>query len=138
MSTGMDHKLAAKHHDAIIETLGWPGRMIRDSKTTYRDEHPDHPPVFNANVCLGTDKVWWGDLDLTIDEEPLLDLASRTGQTVSVLYETDGRFRFEDHPLIAEAVYSAAPSGHTLVDSALAERRDDGRLYARSHPRAPR
>jgi hypothetical protein len=50
-----------------------------------------------------------------------------------VLYESDGRFRYEDHPLIAEAVYSAAPSGHSLVDSTWAERRADGRLYHRSH-----
>jgi len=134
----MNYRLAARHEKAILTTLGPTGRMIDDSKTAYRDTHPDHLPVFNANVCLGSSKIWHGDLDLTIDEEALLDLASRSEEVVSVLYESDGRFRYEEHPLIAEAVYSAAPSGHSLVDSAWAERRPDGRLYLRSHPRPPR
>jgi hypothetical protein len=134
----MNCRLAARHEKAILTTLGPTGRMIDDSKTAYRDTHPDHLPVFNANVCLGSSKIWHGDLDLTIDEEALLDLASRSEEVVSVLYESDGRFRYEDHPLVAEAVYSAAPSGHSLVDSAWAERRPDGRLYLRSHPRPPR
>ena len=134
----MNYELAARHEEAILTTLGPAGRMIGDSKTAYRDTHPDHLPVFNANVCLGTSKIWHGDLDLTIDEEALFDLASRSEEVVSVLYESDGRFRYEEHPLIAEAVYSAAPSGHSLVDSAWAERRADGRLYLRSRPRPPR
>jgi len=134
----MDYRLAARHEEAITAALGPSGRMIGNSKTTYRDTHLDHLPVFNANVCLGSSKVWHGDVDLTIDEEALLDLASRSGEVVSVLYESDGRFRYEDHPLIAEAVYSAAPSGHSLVDSTWAERRADGRLYHRTQPRPPR
>ena len=134
----MNHQLAAKHEAVILATLGPPGRMIGGSKTGYRHEHPDHLPIFNANVCLGAGKVWWGDLDLTVDEEALADLASAAEEIVSVLYEHDGRFRHEDRPLIAEAVYSAAPSGHNLVDSIIAERRADGRLYARVQPRSPR
>jgi hypothetical protein len=134
----MDHDLATRHEAAIMATLGPPGRMISASKSHYLDAHPDHLPVFNANVCLGSSKIWHGDLDLTIDEEALLDLASQTEQIASVLYETDGRFKHENSPLIAEAVYSAAPSGHSLVDSTLAERRADGRLYTRARPRPPR
>jgi hypothetical protein len=133
----MDIRLAITHEQAILATLGPPGRMLSGSKTGYYAEHPDHLPVFNANVCLGSSKVWHGDLDLTLDEEALLDLASQTEQIVSVLYETDGRFKHEDHPLIAEAVYSAAPSGHSLVDSVMAERRPDGRLYTRVRRRPP-
>jgi hypothetical protein len=91
-----------------------------------------HLTVFNANVCVGHAKVWWGDLNLTLDESRLLDLASQAGETITVLYEADGRFEHEDAPLIAEAVYSATPSGHTLVDSTIGERRDDGRLHVRS------
>jgi len=135
---GMDVTAATRHEAAILATVGPPGRMISGSKTGYRDAHLDHLPVFNANVCLGTSKVWWGDLDLTVDEPALLDLASRTEEIVSVLYESDGRFQHEDRPLIAEAVYSAAPSGHNLVDSILAERRPDGRLYVRCQPRPKR
>ena len=49
----------------VLATLGPRGRMISGSKTGYRDRHPDHLPVFNANVCFGSSKVWHGDLDLT-------------------------------------------------------------------------
>ena len=138
MSTGVDHELATRHEAAILVTLGPPGRMIGPSKTGYRDECPDHLPIFNANVCLGVGKVWWGGLDLTVNEQALADLASATEEIVSVLYEHDGRFRHEQRPLITEAVYSAAPSGHNLVDPDVAERRADGRLYARAQPRPPR
>lgn len=112
--------------------------MISGSKTGYRDRHPDHLPVFNANVCLGASKIWHGDLDLTLDEPTLLELAARTGQITSVLYESDGRFQHEDQPLVAGAVFSAAPTGHTSFDSVQAERRPDGRLYVRLRPRPPR
>jgi hypothetical protein len=128
----MDYALAAKHNEAILATLGPPGRMIGASKTAYRNHHPDHLTIFNANVCLAHAKVWWGDLDLTLDESRVLDLASQAGETLTVLYESDGRFEHEDVPLIAEAVYSAAPSGHTMVDSTIGERGGDGRLYVRT------
>jgi hypothetical protein len=112
MSTIVDYQLAATHREAILATLGPAGRMIAASKTAYREDNPDHLTVFNANVCLGRGKVWWGDIDLTLDESLLLDLA-------------------------AEAVYSASPSGRDMVDATVAERRDDGRLYIRALRRPP-
>jgi hypothetical protein len=112
--------------------------MISGSKTAYRDRYPDHLPVFNANVCLGPAKIWHGDLDLTTDEPKVLELASRTGEIAYVLYEHDGRFQQEHQPLVARAVYSAAPTGHTMFDPREAERRADGQLYVRPYPRPPR
>lgn len=94
--------------------------------------------MFNANVCFGSSKVWHGDLDLTLDEAMLVELAAGTGQITSVLYESDGRFGHEDDPRIEEAVFSAAPTGHTMFDPVRAERRPDGRLYVRPRPRPPR
>jgi hypothetical protein len=134
----MDHELAARYEQAITRSVGPAGRIISGSKSGYRDRYPDHLPVFNANVCLGSSKVWHGDLDLTLDEPKLLELAAHTGQITYVLYEHDGRFRHEDHPLINDAVYSAVPSGHTMFDPRQAERRVDGQLYARPYPRPPR
>jgi hypothetical protein len=96
--------------------------MTAWSKTSYREQYPRNLPVFNANVCLGSSKVWHGDLDLTRDEPLLLDLAARTGQITSVLYESDGRFRHEDEPILDKAVFSAAPTGHTTFDPRHAER----------------
>jgi hypothetical protein len=134
----MDEQLAIRHAVAILATLGPPGRMLSGSKTGYRDQHPEHLPVFNANVCIAAGKVWWGDLDLTVDEAALLDLSSQTGEVVSVLYESDGRFRHEEAPLIGEAVFSAAPTGHTRFDPIQAERRSDGHVYVRPRPQPRR
>lgn len=85
MSTTVDEYLAGRYEQAILSTLGPPVRMISASKTGYRDRHPDHLPVFNANVCLGAAKIWFGDIDLTLDEPKLLDLASCTGHITSLL-----------------------------------------------------
>jgi hypothetical protein len=112
--------------------------MISPSKSAYRDEHPEHLVVFNANVCLAGTKVWHGDLDLTLDEPQLIALSARTGEIADLLYEYDGRFRNEDAPLLEHAIYSVTPTGHTRVDSARFERRTDGRLYARPIPPPPR
>ncbi len=134
----MNHTPAVRHHEAVMATLGLPNRLISPSKTRYREANADHVAVFNANVCIAAGKLWYGDFDLTLDEAQLVDLATRTGEVVYLLYETDGRFEHEAAPLLYEAVYSAAPTGHTRVDHRSVERRQDGRLYERPAVRAPR
>lgn len=121
---------------ALTATLGPSGRMISWSKSGYTAAHPDHLAVFNANVVLSPAvKVWHGDLDLTVDEPLLLDLARRTGRIVYVLYERDGRFRNEQQPLVADAIFSATPSGHSDFQYRWFERAQDGSL--RRRPPAP-
>jgi hypothetical protein len=134
----LNDDLANRHAAAIATHLGVPGRLIGLSKSGYRDAHPRHLIVFNANVCFGAGKVWWGDVDLTTDEHSLEALAARTRETVYVLYESDGRFRHEADPLLERAIYSVTPTGHTLFDAANVERAADGQLYVRPIPRQPR
>jgi hypothetical protein len=112
--TGAD--ALARERDQAQVVLGWPGRMISASKSGYRRAHPDNAAIFNANVCLAAGKIWHGDLDLTLDEQQLLDLAARVGQTTYVLYEQDGRFENECEPLLDQAVYRAFPDGQTCFD----------------------
>ncbi len=50
-STDVNHDPATRYEAVILATLGPPGRMISGSKTGYRDQHPDHLPVFNANIA---------------------------------------------------------------------------------------
>lgn len=129
----------AEHtRDAVMATLGPPNRLISTSKSGYRERHPGHVVVFNANACAGTGKLWHGDFDLTLDEAQLLDLAARIGEVVYLLYEWDARFQHEHAPLLEEAVYSAAPTGYTRFDHRGLERRPDGRLYERPIVRPPR
>lgn len=118
----MDLTPAEEHEAAVLATLGPEGRMISLSKTSYRDANPDHVIVFNANVCVAAGKLWYGDFDLTLDEDQLLDLAARTGETVYLLHEYDGRFKHEEAPLLDKAVCSASPNGHTRTDRTSLER----------------
>jgi hypothetical protein len=124
--------------EALLATVGPSGRMISFSKSRYREDHPEHLTVFNANISLspGRKVVWHGDLDLTEDEPLLHDLARRTGTIVYVLHEHDARFENEESPLIAEAVYSVTLSGHTDFGHVYFERAADGTLRRRKLPTA--
>lgn len=81
-----------KHGLNIARMVGW-------SKSRYRDEHPDHVVVFNANVFTeSSGKVWHGDLDLTKDGDVLKSIAKEIGEPLYVLYEMAGRFDKEMLP----------------------------------------
>jgi len=95
------------------------GRMISGSKSGYRRAFPDHVAVFNACIADddGTD-LWWGDLDLTVDEPKLVALASELGMTIHVLHESDARFIGRKEPFrldLAPAVVRFTPAGETVV-----------------------
>src|SRR5690348_4856850 len=52
---GLDEAYEAAPAEYVLEIaerlLGFAGRMISGSKTGFSKHHPDHFPVFNANVC---------------------------------------------------------------------------------------
>jgi hypothetical protein len=83
-----------------------PGRMISGKKRC-----PDgHVCVFNANVCLKSKgKIWFGDLDLTLDADELLRLAAELREDVYVLREMDARFTTESSPRYENAVACYSP-----------------------------
>lgn len=93
------------------EILGYPGDMISASKSGYGDMYPKHVAVFNSNVVTAKGKVWYGDLDITLREDKLLELAQKSGETIYVLYEMDARFENEEKPLLENAVYAVTPEG---------------------------
>jgi hypothetical protein len=66
------------------------GRLISMSKSSYIHRYPRHVAVFNAVIVDDQGHGdWWGDLDLTLDEPKLRDLAKLVGQRLHVLYEAD-------------------------------------------------
>ena len=100
-----------RHERALLETLGWPGRMISASKngtgssipiTSRSSTRTSAPP----RASCGTGYT------PTCDERLLLELANRIGATSYVLYEGDGGSH-EERPLLSEAVYSVTEDGHT-------------------------
>lgn len=131
----MNEELAARYAEELRATLGYEGRMISPSKSRYSTAHPEHVAVFNANVCIAAGKIFWGDLDLTVDEPKLAALAEQIGETVYLLYERDGRFDNEQTPLLDRAVYSVTPTGHSRHQHTSIERTKDGVLQLR--PREP-
>jgi hypothetical protein len=93
----------SKEAESII---GYCGKMISGSKSTYRFYNPEHLVVFNANVVDAEtgENLWYGDLDLTLESDKIKELAKKLGKTIVVLYEMDGRFDNALKPKIENAV----------------------------------
>ena len=73
--------------------LGMNGRMLSGSKSGYGDAYPTRVPIFNANICAKEyGKLWYGDIDVTIDEKDLITLAKELNTTLYLFYEMDARF----------------------------------------------
>lgn len=99
-----------KLDELIFGVLGYPGRLLSGSKIGYESRYPNHKIVFNGNLVIeGQGKVWFGDLNLTLDGDKLQRLANESGAKVYVLREMDARFKTEDKPLIGNAVATYTP-----------------------------
>lgn len=73
------------------------GRMISGSKSGYRQLYPNNDVVFNANIVIATrGKIWFGDLDLTLDTEKLKEISKALSEPLYILREMDARFDNED------------------------------------------
>jgi hypothetical protein len=85
-----------------------PGRMVGWSKSGYVSRNPDNEVYFNANIfILGEGKIWFGDLDLTIDRQMLEDISTETGKKFYILRESDGRFgndELSDQQILERAI----------------------------------
>ena len=72
------------------------GRMISGSKSFYRKNFPNNIVYFNANIfVLGEGKIWFGDLDLTIDQPSLERISMECGKKLYIVPELYGRFEYE-------------------------------------------
>jgi hypothetical protein len=86
------------------------GRMVSASKSYYCSKHPDNMTVFNGNIISEKfGKVWYGDLDVTLDADILRKISEEIGEDLYVLREFDARFGNESDDLkklIKKAVWS--------------------------------
>jgi len=72
------------------------GRMIAASKSTYCKEHQEELVIFNANVITKKrGKIWYGDLNITLDFDNLKNVADKIGEDLYILMEGDARFGYE-------------------------------------------
>jgi len=73
------------------------GRMLSGSKSLYWGKHPDNNVVFNGNVVIENHgKVWYGDLDVTLEEDKLQAVANELCRDLYILSEHDARFENEN------------------------------------------
>jgi hypothetical protein len=85
--------------------LGTLSNMLSHSKSVYLYDNPTHVVVFNANLCTKEDgKIWYGDIDLTLQHKSLRKLAEVLGKTVYVLPEHSARFDKERQPAYSEYI----------------------------------
>jgi hypothetical protein len=99
---------APTHQQEAEKILGYPGRLLSQSKGNYNASYPDHVVVFNGNVFAGKKsptKIWYGDLDLTAgDKERLQQLSNKLGLILYVVREMAGRFDHEFEPDLSDPV----------------------------------
>lgn len=76
--------------------LGIKGRMVGGSKSIYSYDNPDNYVIFNANVYTIKEKIWYGDLDITLDAKKLFELSTKLNDVLYIFYEMDGRFDNEN------------------------------------------
>jgi hypothetical protein len=75
-------------------------RLLSYSKSIYRKTYPNNEVYFNANIFNESgQKVWHGDLDLTLDTKKLKKIAQSLGTNLYILREMDGRFGAENTDL---------------------------------------
>ena len=73
------------------------GRMVGGSKSGYRHNHPDNVVVFNANIIISNqNKVWYGDVDITLERDKLQAIANELCRDLYILREHDARFENEN------------------------------------------
>jgi len=69
------------------------GRMISGSKSAPEG----HVVVFNGNIITEkAGKIWYGDLDVTLDFDQLKEIADEIKQDLYILREHDARFDNEN------------------------------------------
>ena len=82
-------------------------RVIGGSKSLYRARNPGHLVVFDANIFTeARGKVWYGDLDLTLDGPVLQGVAIECKQSLYILSKNDGSLQHEIRPF-AEVIMLA-------------------------------
>jgi hypothetical protein len=80
----------------LNENLGFYGTMISGSKTGYSLARPKNFAIFNANICTEKQKIWYGDIDLTLSKDKLVEISKTTDTDLYVFYEHDARFDKEN------------------------------------------
>lgn len=95
----VDAEFSPTTHNAVFVENALPFGRCFGSKSGYRAAHPRAQFLPNANIfSLRHGKLWWGDLDLTVDAPALERIARRLRCRLFVLREFEGRWLDEQIP----------------------------------------
>lgn len=94
--------------------IGLCGRIF-GSKSGYHRQFPNHITIFNCNITTAKAKIWYGDVDITLDEQKLKELAKELNETIYLFYEMDARFENETNFSLDRANFSVSPDGTFTV-----------------------
>lgn len=98
--------------------MGYNGRMMSGSKSGYQNAHKANVAVFNGNLCTKEfGKIWYGDLDLTLDLDKIKELSTELKVEIFVLREMDARFDNENTPDFSKFVVAVNQEEVTIGKS---------------------
>jgi hypothetical protein len=94
------------------------GRMISGSKSGYRERHPKNDVIFNARIFTPKHgNVFWGDLDITLDNTALQEVCEKIGEEMIVTTESVSWYaedkKYEDIEKYAHAKF--VPNSKTYM-----------------------
>lgn len=100
----------------VYAIMGWPGKMLSASKSMYDKKYPTHATFYNGNLFTNDKKIWFGDIDVTIEMPKLVEVAKVMKTFIYVLREMDGRFESEENPDLTKAIFTIQPNGETALN----------------------
>lgn len=121
-------------HPQFVAWLGRSGRILAGSKSGYHRDHPDHFAIFNAGICVERgghpELLWEGDLDLTLDEQHLVDFAKAHRESLFVVVEGDrpDAFHGSRGEVLGRAEVVIDPDGEVSFNERRVRRDSEGRL----------
>ena len=121
----------------LAEAAGLPlSRQIALSRKGYRKRHPQHAVMYLATIAnaAGT-RLWWGDINLTVDEEMLVHLAELVGFDLLVYDERASSGRLVDRLESSSASAVFHPDGTVTLGTRTSYFRTPfGRIIRASRP----
>ena len=65
------------------------GRTLSTGKVQFKKDNPDNAIIFNACLCTDKHVLWYGDIDLSVDEGAIGSIAREIDKNIYILTEVD-------------------------------------------------
>ena len=103
----------------IEKRLGDVGNVLSSNRTRYRKTHPNNLIIFNSNIIIDNQKLWTGDIDITISNDDLIDISRIMNKDVYILFGADKRLKNDDTDTDKYCVVMYSPDGTHRLNNRL-------------------